>query len=211
MKILLTGFEPFGGEPINPSWEAVKALAGYRDAVVSLMLPCVFDKSLEVLGDVARALEPEIILSVGQAGGRSGISLEKVAINLNDARIPDNAGAQPVDSAVIEGAPNAYFASLPVKRLTAALKEKQIEAQVSFSAGTYVCNHVFFGACHLAQSLLSRPSVGFVHIPFLPEQAERNGHAPAMALAEQITALKVLIDALLAGGDELHTSAGTTH
>lgn len=182
MKILLTGFEPFAGEPINPSWEAVKALADYRQSVVSLMLPCVFDKSLEILGDVARAIEPDIILAVGQAGGRSGISLEKVAINLNDARIADNAGNRPIDTPVIADAPNAYFSTLPIKRLTQALKARQIDAHVSYTAGTYVCNHVFFGARHLAESLSQKPLAGFVHIPFLPEQAQRHNDAPSMPL-----------------------------
>lgn len=210
-QILLTGFEPFDAEPINPSWEAVKALAGYRDAVTSLMLPCTFGQSLQVLEDTVRALEPQVILAVGQAGGRRGISLEKVAINLIDARIPDNAGHQPIDVPVNPKGPAAYFSTLPVKRLLTEMKANRLEAQLSFSAGTYVCNYLFYGACHLAQSLPWQPQVGFVHLPYLPQQAERHPGSPAMPLAQQVAALGCLIDSLLAGGEELHLSAGTTH
>lgn len=211
MKILLTGFEPFGGEPINPSWEAVKALAGYRDSVVSLMLPCVFDEAISVLAQTAGALAPDVILAVGQAGGRSGISLEKVAINLNDARIADNKGQQPIDTTVVKGGPNAYFATVPVKRLVAELNHAGIEASVSYSAGTYVCNHLFYGACHLARQLRPEPAVGFVHIPFLPEQAQRHPGNPSLPLPALITALERLCDTLLAKTEELNHSAGTTH
>ncbi|WKE64277.1 pyroglutamyl-peptidase I [Gallaecimonas kandeliae] len=211
MKILLTGFEPFGGEAINPSWEAVKQLAGYKDSVISLMLPCTFAQSLAVLGQTARALEPDIILCVGQAGGRAAISLEKVGINLIEARIPDNQGQQPSGQPVVAGGPTAYFSTLPVKRLRAALETAGIPAEISYSAGTYVCNQVLYGACHLAAALPWGPKAGFVHIPYLPEQAARHPGSPSMALPTLVAALKRLCDELLAGTTEIEAVAGTTH
>ncbi|WP_346839488.1 pyroglutamyl-peptidase I [Microbulbifer sp. SAOS-129_SWC] len=214
MKILLTGFEPFGGEAINPSWEAVKTLHGYRDAVETLELPCVFDLCLEQLGHKVRALAPDVILAIGQAGGRSAISLEKVAINLNEARIPDNADRQPIDTPVVPGGPAAYFSRLPLKRLAAGLRDRGIPAELSYTAGTFVCNHLFYGASHLAEALPQRPRVGFVHIPYLPEQAARHPGSPSMSLASLTAGLAGICDELLAAGRdmrEIEAVAGTTH
>ncbi|MCK7595654.1 pyroglutamyl-peptidase I [Microbulbifer sp. CAU 1566] len=211
MKILLTGFEPFGGESINPSWEAVKSLQGYRDLVDTLELPCTFDRCLQVLEDRVRTRAPDIILAVGQAGGRPSISLEKVAINLNEARIPDNAGEQPLGTPVVPDAPAAYFSQLPLKRLMATLQECGIPADLSYTAGTFVCNHLFYGASHLAQQLPQQPRVGFVHIPYLPEQAARHPGSPSMALATLCEAMRLICDALIAGGEEIDLITGTTH
>ncbi|WP_193165861.1 pyroglutamyl-peptidase I [Microbulbifer hainanensis] len=214
MKILLTGFEPFGGEPINPSWEAVKTLHGYRGRVEALQLPCVFDLCLEQLGSRVREVGPDVILAVGQAGGRAAISLEKVAINLNEARIPDNAGGQPRGTPVVPGGPTAYFSGLPLKRLTARLQDSGIPAELSYTAGTFVCNHLFYGASHLAEQLPRPPRVGFVHIPYLPEQAARHPGSPHMALSMLTEGLKGICDELIAGGEEMEeidAIAGTTH
>jgi len=214
VKILLTGFEPFGGETINPSWEAIKPLHGYRDAVEALELPCVFDLCLAQLEQKVRAMAPDVILAVGQAGGRTAISLEKVAINLNAARIADNAGGQPIDTPVVPGGPTAYFSRLPLKRLAASLHQRGIPAELSYTAGTFVCNHLFYGASHLAESLPQRPRVGFVHIPFLPEQAARHPGSPSMALATLTGGLVQICDELIAGGEEMaeiEALAGTTH
>lgn len=214
MKILLTGFEPFGGESINPSWEAVKSLHGYRDAVETLELPCVFDLCLEQLEHRVRATMPDIILAVGQAGGRTAISLEKVAINLNEARIPDNANGQPAGTPVVPGGPAAYFSRLPIKRLAASLRDAGIPAELSYTAGTFVCNHLFYGASHLAELLRQRPRVGFVHIPYLPEQVAHRPGSPSMALSTLTAGLARICDELIAGGKEIReidAVAGTTH
>lgn len=214
VRILLTGFEPFGGESINPSWEAVRSLRGYRDAVEVLELPCVFDLCLEQLARKVRAVAPDVILSVGQAGGRNAISLEKVAINLNEARIPDNLNCQPIGTPVVPGGPTAYFSRLPLKRLTARLRDHGIPAELSYTAGTFVCNHLFYGACHMAELLPQRPSVGFVHIPFLPQQAIRHPGSPSMALSLLTEGLAHICDELISGGqeiEEIEAIAGTTH
>lgn len=211
MKILLTGFEPFGGESINPSWEAVKSLHGYRDLVETLQLPCVFNLCLQRLEEHMHGRAPDVVLAVGQAGGRAAVTLEKVAINLNEARIPDNAGEQPRGTPVVQSGPAAYFSRLPLKRLVASMQECGIPADLSYSAGTFVCNHLFYGASHLAERLPGQPRVGFVHIPYLPEQAARHPGSPSMALPTLQHALRLICDELIAGGEEIDAVAGTTH
>ncbi len=178
--ILLTGFEPFGGATINPAWEVARRLDGLRIAgpagqpaarVHARQLPCVFGAALQVLDEALDALQPDLVLALGQAGGRSDLSLERVAINVDDARIPDNAGAQPIDAAVRAGAPAAYFTTLPIKAMVAGLRAAGLPASVSQTAGTFVCNHVFYGLQH---ALSGRPArSGFMHIPYLPEQVAR--------------------------------------
>ncbi len=166
--VLLTGFAPFDGDAVNPSWQAVSTLrgrqvAGHRIAVREL--PTEFGAALRVLRRAIRETRPKLVVCVGLAGGRRRISLERVAINVDDARIPDNAGLQPVDEPVVRGGPAAYFATLPVKAMLAALRETGIPAEVSQTAGTFVCNHVFYGLMH---ALRNRPAVraGFVHVPY---------------------------------------------
>ncbi len=185
-RILLTGFDPFGGETINPSWEAVRALHGRRmggHQVVARQLPTEFAASLRLLKAAMRELKPAIVLGVGQAGGRAQLSLERVAINLQDARIPDNGGAQPIDQPVIAGAPAAYFSTLPLKAMLAALHDAGIPAGISYSAGTYVCNHIAYAMLHLAAARRG-VRAGFIHIPYLPAQAVRLRNGPSMAQAE---------------------------
>jgi pyroglutamyl-peptidase len=211
-SLLLTGFEPFGDDPDNPSWEAVRRLhgrvvAGHR--VVAVRLPVAFGSSLRVLRGAIRETRPALVLCVGLAGGRAQLSLERIAINVDDARIPDNAGQQPVDAPIIEGGPAAYFSTLPLKAMLLALRESGIPAEVSQSAGTYVCNHVFYGLMH---ALRTRPAVraGFVHIPYAPEQAARHPGAPSLATDTVVkglrralrTALRTRADARFAAGAE---------
>ncbi len=208
--VLLTGFAPFAGEAINPSWQAVRALDGKvieGHRIVAIELPTEFEASLHVLRNALRETKPGVAIAVGLAGGRKGISLERVAINVIDARIPDNAGAQPVDTKVLGNGPAAYFSTLPIKTALAALHGAGIDAQVSQTAGTYVCNAAFYGLMHAARRKPLR--AGFVHVPYLPEQAA--GHrAPAMPLDEMIHALKIIVrtsimagaDARIAGGAE---------
>lgn len=211
--ILMTGFEPFGGEAVNPSWEAVRRLdgevvAGHRIRAVAL--PVVFGDSLRRLVAAIEAHAPRLVLCVGQAGGRSQLSLERVAINLDDARIPDNAGHQPVDRPIDPAGPTAHFARLPLKAMLAGLREAGIPAEVSQTAGTYVCNHVFYG---LMQALQTRPGVrgGFIHIPYAPEQAAGHPGAPSLPLDLVREALRLAAAIALRTDTDLALPAGAEH
>ncbi|MBQ3154035.1 MAG: pyroglutamyl-peptidase I [Clostridia bacterium] len=187
--ILITGFDPFGGETVNPSWEAVKALPAQIDdiAVHKLQIPTVFGKASQTVLEYAKRIQPDCILCIGQAGGRNGITPERVAINLRDASICDNEGNRPIDTPIAENGKNAYFATVPVKKLVDALKEQQIPASLSYSAGTFVCNDTFYTLLQAFEGTDTR--VGFIHVPFLPAQA-KNGQ-PSVELSEIIRALTV--------------------
>lgn len=212
--ILLAGFEPFGGEAINPAWEAVKTLNGVEVSsgchVVATLLPCVFDMAPVVLIEATRAVQPDIVIVVGQAGGRSDISLERVAINIDDARIEDNAGRKPVDTAVDSDGPAAYFSTLPIKAMMLALRDQGIPASISNTAGTFVCNHVFYGLMH---SLRERPEVraGFIHIPYLPLQAVHHPGAPSMSHEQVAAALEIAIQTAIHTAQDLAVGAGALH
>lgn len=195
MDILLTGFEPFGGDTVNPSWEVARLLHGERlgDARVhALRLPTAFGTAPPALTRALGELRPGLVVALGQASGRSEISVERLAVNLIDARIADNAGDRPHDQPVIAGAPAAYFSTLPVKALRDGLRAAGHPAGLSLSAGAFVCNQVFFVLQHaLAGSGV--PS-GFIHLPALPEQAARQaGVLPSMALAQQVDALRLAL------------------
>ncbi len=213
--ILLTGFEPFGGEAINPSWEAVRALEGKTmsdgSVVAVAQLPCVFGQSLEVLAQHIRKHKPHIVVCVGQAGGRAEMSIERVAINVDDARIPDNAGAQPIDVAIRADGAAAYFSTLPIKAIVAALQANGIPAAVSQTAGTFVCNHVFYGLMQLAGQTPKIKRAGFVHIPFLPQQALRHPNAPSMSLEVMVAGLLQIIESTLTVKTDLVVAGGSTH
>lgn len=209
-KVLLTGFEPFGGETINPSWLAVQALQGRKmqgHTVVAAQLPTVFDASLRVLNQLLQEHQPELVVCVGQAGGRQAISIERVAINVNDAPIADNAGAQPIDTPVVPSAPVAYFSSLPIKAMLAALQQDGIRVEVSQTAGTFVCNHVFYGLMRtLATSRrLQQTRGGFVHVPWLPTQG-----TPHMALDDIVRGLSVAVRCALRVQTDRVMGAGAT-
>lgn len=207
--VLLTGFAPFGGEAVNPSWQAVRllegrAIEGHR--VVVAELPCEFDAALPALQKALRQFAPRVVIAVGLAGGREGISLERVAINLIDARIPDNAGAQPVDAPVRRGGPAAFFSTLPIKAAWLALREAGIPAHVSQTAGTYVCNQVFYGLMH---ALRRRRGVraGFVHVPWLPDQA-RARDEPGMPVDTMARALETIVRTTLTVPGDARIAAG---
>jgi pyroglutamyl-peptidase len=171
-RILVTGFEPFGGQSLNPSWEVARALHGLKlqgAQVTAVQLPCVFAQALPVLQEALVTHRPDIVLALGQAEGRCDFSVERVAINVMDARIADNAGAQPIDVPVIAGGPAAYFSTLPIKSLVAGLRAAGFPASVSQTAGTFVCNQVFYALQHTLAGQGVRS--GFVHLPLLPEQA----------------------------------------
>lgn len=208
--ILLTGFDPFGGETINPSWEAVRTFDGRRiggHRIVARQLPTEFAASLRVLKKAMRDVAPVIVLGVGQAGGRSQLSIERVAINVNDARIPDNAGDQPVDEPVFADGPAAYFSTLPIKTLLTALRAKRLPAEISQTAGTYVCNHIAYAMLHLA-SKKRGVRAGFIHIPYLPEQAAAIPGAASMAITDVIQALDIALRTAIAATVDRKLAAG---
>ena len=211
--ILVTGFEPFGGETINPSWEVVKQLEGMiidDCRVVTRQLPCVFGESLTVLNAAIDELNPAVVIAVGQAGGRVDITVERVGINVDDARIPDNRGQQPIDVAIVPGGPAAWFSSLPIKAMVAAMREKGIPASVSQTAGTFVCNHVMYGLLHKIGENAEMKG-GFIHIPYLPEQAAAHAGAPSMAAQTVKDALEIAITVALRQDSDINVVGGATH
>ena len=208
--LLITGFEPFDGEAVNPSWAVAQALQGQVIAgarVAAVQLPCVFAQALPALQAALDRQRPAWVLALGLAGSRSAISVERVAVNLADARIPDNAGAQPVDEPVVAGGPAAYFTGLPAKAIVAALRQAGWPAELSHSAGSFVCNQVFYGLMH---ALAGQPGVvgGFIHLPPLPEQAARHALSRPMALSDQVAALRQVIGLVVAGMPEVHSVGG---
>lgn len=210
-RVLLAGFAPFDGETMNPAWQAVSALAGTRIAghrVVACELPVEFGASLQGLHEAMTRSQPALVLCVGQAGGRSRMSLERVAINVDDARIADNAGAQPIDTPVVPGGPAAYFSTLPIKAMLAALRDAGIPAEVSQTAGTFVCNHVFYGLMH---ALRATPRVrgGFIHVPYAPAQAARRPGTPSLATGTVVEGLRVALRTSLTTANDRVLAAGT--
>ena len=211
--VLLTGFEPFNKAAINPAWEAVRALEGWcgpNFRVEVRRLPCVFGQASEALCAMVDELFPDIVIAVGQAGGRAEISVERVAINVDDASILDNAGQQPVDRAIREDGPAAYFTTLPIKAMVAAMRERGLTAGVSQTAGTYVCNHVFYGLMH---HTAGKPvKAGFIHVPFLPEQAQgRADNPPAMALDDIIAGIRTAVETAVNVERDVAHAGGATH
>lgn len=210
--VLLTGFEPFNKETINPAWEAVRALDGWTGegfVVAVCQLPCVFgDANRAIQAEIAR-VRPDLVIAVGQAGGRVDMSVERVAINVDDAPIPDNAQRQLVDEAVVVDGPVAYFSTLPIKAIVGALRAAGLPASVSQTAGTFVCNHVFYGLMHHTAGMPVK--AGFIHIPYLPEQAARFPGAASMALADMVRGLKLAVEVCMSSGTDLRLGAGQTH
>jgi len=215
VNILLTGFEPFDKDAINPSWEAVRALDGWRfeDATVyARRISCVFGAALRELDAVIDEVRPQLVIGVGQAGGRSEISPERVAINIDDGRICDNAGCQPIDEPVVAGAPVGYFSSLPIKTIVRDLRAAGIPAAVSNSAGTFVCNHLFFGLMHrIATRPVPGMRGGFIHIPYLPEQAARLPGVPSMSLDSVIAGLRIVVATSMKVREDLRATGGQLH
>lgn len=212
-KVLITGFEPFGGERLNPSWEVVKQLndmelVGAR--IVARQLPCVFGAALDVLNAAIDEVQPVMVLAIGQAGGRTDITIERVAINVDDARIPDNQGQQPVDEPIVAGGPAAYFSTLPIKAMVSSMREAGIPASVSQTAGTYVCNHVMYGLLHRLSGQREVKG-GFIHIPYLPEQAAAHPGAPSMAASTVLFALELAVSIALQVEHDLKVVGGATH
>ncbi len=213
-KLLLIGFEPFGGESINPSAEVARALDGtdIRDAhIVAAILPVAFGRVVDALDSLLRTHRPDFVVALGQAGGRNAISFERIAVNLIDARIADNDGSQPIDAPVIADAPAAYFSTLPVKAMYARLDALGIPAALSHSAGTFVCNQVFFALAHWTAMHAPATRVGFIHLPWLPEQAARHQDEPDMTLETMSAAIRMAIDCALTTPTDAHVAGGDTH
>lgn len=212
-KVLITGFEAFAGDAINPSQVVIEHLTNDSVDLKTLLLPVEFDTCLSLIETEIESFSPDVVLALGLAGGRSKLSLERIAINVNDARISDNAGAKPVDTCVCEGAPDAYFSSLPIKRMYQRLTNEGIPVQVSNSAGTFVCNHLMFGLLHLTNTKYPNTRAGFIHLPYLPEQvpAERTKNIPSMTLETMLKGLELCIEIAVSAEEDVALAAGTVH
>lgn len=199
MKVLITGFQPFGGESINPAYEAIKRLpqtiAGA--SVITKEIPVVFRQGSRAVYEAVQKEQPDVVICVGQAGGRSGITPEFVGINYQDARIPDNDGNQPVGESIQPDGPNAYFTKLPVKAMVAAMKKEGIPAAVSFSAGTYVCNDVMYQLLYDIDREFPQMRGGFIHVPYAEEQVKDKPNMPALPLAAIVRGLEICIRAVI--------------
>jgi pyroglutamyl-peptidase len=213
-NVLLTGFEPFGGERINPSGEIARALDGAilnGHRVVTAILPVAFASTLPMLEALLETHRPVLALATGQAGGRSELAIERVAANLIDARIADADGVQPIDEPVVADAPAAYFSTLPVKAMLARLRALGIPAGLSQSAGAYVCNQAFYALAHLVATRYRAIRAGFLHVPWLPEQAARHHGQPSMALETMVLGVRAAIECAVATRRDLRVAGGSTH
>jgi pyroglutamyl-peptidase len=201
MRILLTAFEPFGGEKINPALEAVNLVSSQIAGaeMIKLTVPTVFGRATDAVTEAVRSLRPQAVVCVGQAGGRNAITVERVAINIEDASIPDNAGLTPVDKPVISGAPAAYFSTLPIKAIVKAIRDMGLPAAVSNTAGTFVCNHLMYGILHLLDNEFPGTPGGFIHVPYLKDQAaQKEEPAFGMNLQDIVTGLEAALLAVTA-------------
>lgn len=214
MKVLVTGFDPFGGEKVNPAYEAVKLLpdtiAGTE--IIKLEIPTVFTRSAEVLEEAIKKYNPDIVLDVGQAGGRSCITVEKVAINLKEATIPDNDGEQPNGEPIREDGDTAYFSMLPIKAMIENIRAHGIPAHISYTAGTYVCNSIMYNAIYLAKKRYPGMRAGFIHVPFESGQVVNKANGtPFMSLEMIAKGLEYGIEAAVTATDDVQKIMGTTH
>ena len=214
MKILVTGFDPFGGEKINPALETIKRLPDtiLGAQIIKLEIPTVVGKSLAKIKEAVEKENPDVVLSIGQAGGRSEITVERVGINIDDCRIPDNEGNQPIDEPVVKGGPAAYFVTVPIKAIVENIKAHNIPASISNTAGTFICNHVCYGVAHLAaaRTAAGKPmKSGFIHIPFLPEQAiGKPALTPSMSLETIVSGITHALEAIVKHGSDIKVSGG---
>jgi pyroglutamyl-peptidase I len=211
MKLLLTAFTPFGGESINPALEAVKQV---RDKVanldiIKLEVPTVFNESVKTVIDAMEKEKPDFVLCVGQAGGREGITPERVAINIDDARIPDNEGNKPIDRTIYPDGENAYFSNLPVKAMVEAIKKVGLTSSLSNSAGTYVCNHLMYGVLYHIDKIYKGMKGGFIHVPYIPEQTVDKPDKPSMPLKDIVKGLEAAIRAIAENEKDIKAIGGS--
>lgn len=190
MRILITGFEPFGCEQMNPSFEAIQLLPATicGGAIIKAKIPTVFGKATSIMEQLIEQHQPDIVINVGQAGGRNSISFERIAINIDDAKIPDNEGNQPLDCVIQKNGASAYFTQLPIKAMLRALTEEGIPATVSNTAGTFVCNHIMYQVQYLIQTRYPTLQAGFIHVPYVLEQKTLSNQAAFFLPLETIAA-----------------------
>lgn len=211
MKVLVTGFDPFGGEMINPALEVVRSLPEKVDdiEVIKLEIPTVYRKSVQKIEEAIIKYNPDVILSIGQAGGRSSVTVERVAINVDDYGIKDNEGNQPVDKPIQDDGENAYFSKLPIKAIVKAIKESSIPANISDTAGTFVCNHVMYGVLYLIDKKYKDKKSGFIHIPYLPEQvASKGANIASMSKEDVKKAIIVAIKTIAQNENDINEIGG---
>ncbi|KRG08666.1 pyroglutamyl-peptidase I [Staphylococcus sp. NAM3COL9] len=213
MNILVTGFNPFGGETINPALEAVKRLPDEIEGhkIDKLEIPTVFHKSKEVVVEQLKQKEYDIVLAIGQAGGRFELTPERVGINIDDARIPDNEGNQPIDETIQTTGASAYFSNLPVKRMTEAIKSKGVPARLSNTAGTFVCNHILYQLGYLQATQFPNIKFGFIHVPFIPEQVIDKVEKPSMTIETIFKGLKAALEAIIESDKDIKVALGEIH
>ncbi len=199
MKVLLTGFEPFGGETLNPAKEAVKMVKSEIKGaeIVKCYVPVVFGKAIETVHEAMKKENPDVVLCIGQAGGRYEMTPERVAINCDDARIPDNEGNSPVDQPVFaDGAP-AYFSTLPIKKMVQYMKAANVPASISNTAGTYVCNHLMYGVRYYIEKEFPNAIGGFMHVPYLHEQVMTKANTASLSKEDVIKGIEASIEAIV--------------
>lgn len=211
MKILVTGFDPFGGEKINPAIESVKALPEVINGaeIIKLEIPTVYRKSVEKIEKAVEEHNPDVILAIGQAGGRFDITVERIAMNIDDYRIKDNEGNQPIDEPIQKDGDTAYFASLPIKAMVKAIQDEKIPASISNTAGSFVCNHVMYGILYMIDKKFPGKRGGFVHIPFLPEQVIDKKNMPSMPKDMIVRGLTAAISAIVDNSSDIKLTGGT--
>lgn len=214
MKILVTGFDPFGGEKVNPALEAVKSLPSviHGAEIRWVEIPTVFYQSAEILETEIVRYQPDVVLCIGQAGGRASLTPERVAINQDDARIPDNQGNQPIDTPIRLDGEAAYFSTLPIKAIVQAIKEVGLPATVSNTAGTFVCNHLMYQVLYLADKKFPNMRAGFMHIPYMTEQVVNKPNTASMCLRDIVRGIEAAIGAIVDHKDkDLKLVGGATH
>ena len=211
MKVLVTGFDPFNNDSINPSWEAVSRLSSEiaGAAIVKLQVPTVFHKSIWVIREAMDREQPDVVLSVGQAYGRGDITPERVGINLSDASFPDNEGYQPTDEPIFDNGADGYFSNLPIKAMVEGIRAKGIPASASTTAGTFVCNHVLYGIQYHIHRDFPNTRSGFIHIPCLPSQTVTMRGMPSMSLADDVIALEAAIEAIVTHNMDINAVGGS--
>ena len=213
MKLLLTAFDPFGGEPINPALEAVKLVKDKIGDVeiVKQEVPTVFGKSIKTVQEAIEREKPDDVLCIGQAGGRFDLTPEKVAINFDDARIKDNEGNQPIDQIIFEDGDTAYFTTLPIKAMVEEIKKAGVPASVSYTAGTFVCNHLMYGTLYTLAKKYPGVIGGFMHVPFITEQIMNKKNMPSLTTAQIVTGIEAAIKAIGEYSQDISIVGGTTH
>lgn len=215
MKLLVTGFDPFGGESTNPALEAVKKLPEtILDAeIIKLEIPTVFNKSAEVVKDAMEKHHPDVVVNIGQAGGRFSVTPERVAINVDDARIPDNEGNQPIDEVIQPNGQAAYFTQLPVKAMVENMKKAGLPGAVSNTAGTFVCNHIMYQVQYLIDTEFPNVKGGFIHVPFITSQVVNKPNQPSMSLDDIVQSLEKALEAIVLfnNKEDIRTIGGETH